>query len=110
MTTEFRTHTRGQAAAPAAMNSRARERAVQIETTPAVMLQIMERNPAIARLIRNEWVRLACLDPHSPDIQMFLNGQFQPYKPLAESLPHAATSADWYRGWRDHLEFAEIGN
>ena len=81
-----------------------------IETTPATMLRVMDRNPGIGRLIRHDWVRLACLDPHSTDVQIFLDGQFQPYQPLAESLPHAATSADWYRGWRDHLEFAEIGN
>ena len=28
--------------------------------------------------------------------------------PRPEVLPRAASSVDWYRGWRDHLEFAEI--
>jgi len=81
-----------------------------IETTPALMLRIMDRNPLIGRLIRHEWVRLACLDPHAPALQIFLEGRFQPYEPTAAALPHAASSVDWYRGWRDHLDFAEIGN
>jgi hypothetical protein len=25
-------------------------------------------------------------------------------------LPAAEKSLDWYRGWRDYLEFAEIGS
>jgi hypothetical protein len=40
---------------------------------------------------------------------VFRDGEFQPYEPLAEELPRASSSVDWYRGWRDHLEFAEIG-
>jgi hypothetical protein len=26
-----------------------------------------------------------------------------------DHLPQAPSSVDWYRGWREHLEFAEIG-
>ena len=25
------------------------------------------------------------------------------------TLPQAASSTEWYRGWRDHLEFCQIG-
>ena len=80
-----------------------------IETTPETMLRIMDRQPAIARLIRNGWIRLALLAPDEPTVHMYLNGQFVRYEPQAEALPHAASSQDWYRGWRDHLEFAQIG-
>lgn len=79
-----------------------------IETTPARMLSIMERNPGIAQLCRNEWVQLAVLDPESSAIQVFRHGVFQPYHPQAQQLPKVHSSVDWYRGWRDHLEFAEI--
>lgn len=79
-----------------------------IETTPARMLRIMDRNPGIALIIRNDWVQLAVLDPHSSAIQVYRNGVFEDYRPEATHLPKAASSAAWYRGWRDHLEFAEI--
>jgi hypothetical protein len=40
---------------------------------------------------------------------LFEAGAFFPYTPQADRLPGAASSLDWYRGWRDYLEFAEIG-
>ncbi|MFO0848469.1 MAG: DUF2309 domain-containing protein [Gemmataceae bacterium] len=79
-----------------------------VETTPAVMLGLMARNPVIGTHVRNGWVQLAVLDPDSNAIQVYKDGAFEPYTPQADRLPAAPTSADWYRGWRDHLEFAEI--
>jgi uncharacterized protein YbcC (UPF0753/DUF2309 family) len=79
-----------------------------VETRPETMLRIMDRDPGIGRLCRNEWVRLAVLSPDSAEIQVFRDGAFQRYQPQATHLPRAASSTDWYRGWRDHLEFAEI--
>ncbi len=79
-----------------------------VETRPETMLRILDRDPAIGRLCRNEWVRLAVLSPDSAEIQVFRNGAFHAYQPQSARLPKAASSTDWYRGWRDHLEFAEI--
>ena len=79
-----------------------------IETTPEAMLRIMDRNEGIGRLCRNGWVQLAVLDPETREISVFQDGAFRPYQPQAAVLPQAASSVDWYRGWRDHLEFAEI--
>ena len=80
-----------------------------IETRPEVILQILERNPILGRLCRNGWVQLAVLAPDSQEIQQYQDGTFHAYCPFATQLPRAASSVDWYRGWRDHLEFAEIG-
>ncbi|HZZ80750.1 MAG TPA: DUF2309 domain-containing protein [Gemmataceae bacterium] len=82
---------------------------IVVETTPAVIVNLMSRNAAIDRLVRNRWVRLAVLDPHSSRIELFEYRKFFPYQPVAERLPTAESSVDWYRGWRDHLEFAEVG-
>lgn len=82
---------------------------VVVETTPEVMLRLMARQEAIARLVRNAWVRLAVLDPNSSHCELFEGDRFFPYRPQANRLPRAASSVDWYRGWRDYLEFAEIG-
>ena len=80
-----------------------------VEATPETMLGIMERNPDIGRLVRNDWVRLATLDPHSPEIHLYRDRGFERYLPQSRELPKASSSVDWYRGWRDHLDFAQIG-
>jgi hypothetical protein len=81
-----------------------------VETTPEAMMRLMARDEAMGRLVRNGWVQLATLDPHSSHIELFEYGAFFPYSPRADRLPAAVSSAEWYRGWRDHLEFAEIGD
>ncbi len=81
---------------------------IVIETTPQALLQIMEHNEGIARLCRGNWVQLATIDPHTALIQVFRNGKFETYRPGSNDLPEVATSADWYRGWRDHLGFARV--
>jgi len=82
---------------------------IVLETTPEVILRILERHEPLGRLARNGWVRLAVLDPESPTIRVYRNGAFEVYRPEADLLPRAASSIDWYRGWRDYLEFAVIG-
>jgi uncharacterized protein YbcC (UPF0753/DUF2309 family) len=79
-----------------------------IETTPEAMLRILDRNESIGRLCRNDWMLLATLDPESSSIHLFRNGRFHPYRPETEELPKARSSAEWYRGWRDNLDFASI--
>lgn len=79
------------------------------EVAADVMFRILERNPMMMKLVAGQWVQLAVLDPHSQTMHLFRNGTFHLYDPEAEQLPQAPTSIDWYRGWRDFLEFAEIG-
>jgi uncharacterized protein YbcC (UPF0753/DUF2309 family) len=79
-----------------------------VETRPETMLRIMDRDPGIGQLCRNEWIRLAVLSPDSAEVHVFRDGAFHSYQPQAAHLPRAASSTDWYRGWRDHLEFAAI--
>lgn len=79
-----------------------------IETTPEKILGIMERDATVGRILRNGWAQLALLDPHSSKILVYRHGTFEEYRPSGEALPTAPTSADWYRGWRDHLGFAAI--
>ena len=65
-------------------------------------------NLPIGKLVRNRWVRLAVLDPATAVLSVFQGGVFRPYTPQSGILPKAKSSVDWYRGWRDHLDFAEI--
>ena len=79
-----------------------------LETRPEGILKIMDRNPVIGRILKNGWSQLAVLDPDSDKIQVYVNGKFIPYQTTADELPSAPSSLEWYRGWRDHLPFAEI--
>lgn len=81
-----------------------------VETTPAAMGRIMERNEGIARLVRGGWVQLATLDPQSSEVHLYRDRRFERYVAESSELPHVASSVDWYRGWRDHLGFASIGD
>lgn len=79
-----------------------------IETTPAALLAIMESNPAIKTMVCNLWVQLAAMDPATGALSVYHNGVFESHTCKAGPLPVAASSGEWYTGWRDHLEFAEI--
>ena len=79
-----------------------------IETKPEKLLRIMEANPPIARMIENQWVQVATLDPQSDRIQVFDQGKFRDHQGEANSLPMVDNSFQWYRGWREHLGFAVI--
>ena len=81
-----------------------------IEGDVDAVRRILDNNPAIGRVFLNEWSQLAVLDPRSDRIQILRQGNFEIYQPTVRELPRRASSLDWYRGWRDHLEFAEIGN
>lgn len=79
-----------------------------IETTPGKMLTVIKGNPTIDRLVQNEWVQLATLDPNSSTLHLFNKGEFQPYDVESTTLPQVHSSLQWYRGQRDHLGYAQI--
>ena len=79
-----------------------------VETTAAAFLAIMEKNPAIKTMVANLWVQVAVMDPATGALSVYHPGGFEPYVSQAGPLPTAASSREWYTGWRDHLEFAEI--
>jgi uncharacterized protein len=79
-----------------------------VETTPKIMLGLMDRNAEIGRLCRNGWVQVATLDPHSNALQLLHGDHFEPYVPEQHELPQVAASLDWYQGQRDHLGYAQI--
>ncbi|MEX2315665.1 MAG: DUF2309 domain-containing protein [Pirellulales bacterium] len=81
-----------------------------IETSPDVMLGIMDRNEAIGRLVHGGWVQLATLDPVISEIRLFRQGKFERYTPETDQLPEVESSVAWYRGWRDHLGFASVSS
>ncbi len=81
-----------------------------VEASAETVARVLERNPGLARPFRNAWARLALVAPGAGRVSVFVDGEFQPYEPRAAALPRASSSRDWSRGWRDHLEFAEISS
>jgi uncharacterized protein len=81
---------------------------VLVETTPQTMRAILEQNAAIKRLVANDWIQLAVVDPDSDAVHLFYSGQFEPYRAESPAIPAVRSSVDWCRGWRDHLGFASV--
>jgi hypothetical protein len=79
-----------------------------IETAPEVVLRIMERNKVVGQILDNGWAQLAVLNPDSAEVQLYERHRFRRYWPETTHLPRAASSFEWYRGWREHLGFAAI--
>lgn len=79
-----------------------------IETTSGVMLDIMERNPVIGRLVRGNWIQVAVFDPDRSAFEWFDQGQFRPYE-VGKNVPEVRpNSRACYLGNRDHLPFLSI--
>jgi hypothetical protein len=79
-----------------------------VESTPQIVEMLLAINPEIARPCVNGWVQLATLDPYSSHIHVLEGRRFVPYEAESTDLPEVGSSADWYRGRRDHLPYAAI--
>jgi uncharacterized protein YbcC (UPF0753/DUF2309 family) len=81
-----------------------------IETTEQAIRKVMARNETVRNILLNEWAQLALLNPLSGEIKIYREDRFLAYRPESSILPHASSSLDWYRGWREHVDFASIGD
>jgi uncharacterized protein YbcC (UPF0753/DUF2309 family) len=79
-----------------------------VEAKPQALLRVMNSRPQIGKLCRHDWIQMASLNPESAEIQILRRGDFEPYRRESKKLPQVATSMAWYRGWRDHLGFAQV--
>lgn len=79
-----------------------------IETTTAAMEAILAKNPAIDRLVRGHWVRIAVIDPEVPAVHLHNGSEFVRTAVHDEGLATARSSHAWYRGNRESLPFATI--
>lgn len=80
-----------------------------IEARPEAIALIMGRNPAVKNILQNGWVQLALLDPETSALSVYENGAYVPYQASSDTLRQAARSVNAFQGWREHLEFAQIG-
>jgi len=79
-----------------------------IETTPERLTSVVNASPALKRLVENQWIRVAALDPLSGQIHVRRDSEFEEFDGPVERLPSAFSSAEWYRGKIQHLPMASI--
>jgi uncharacterized protein YbcC (UPF0753/DUF2309 family) len=79
-----------------------------IEAPTARIEAALTRVPAVARLVANEWVRLAAWDPATDAIVVLGREGFRPHKPESWSVPVVDRSVDWFAGQRGNLPPALI--
>lgn len=86
---------------------------IVVDAAPERIAAVLERLPAVRRMVANRWVQLVAWDPASGamSIQDGAGGAiaFSPYQPETDSIPHAVSSAAWYRGRREDLAPALVG-
>ncbi len=80
-----------------------------IEATPERVLAAAQATPSVWRLVRNEWLAVATLDPDSNAIHVLEGGHFVPYVPEATALPVVESSHAAFRGKKQHLAPVRIG-
>lgn len=81
-----------------------------LETTRETIQAIMERQPSVAELVKNEWVRLVVFESEQSSLFVWdaIDGSFVPWETAATPLPSAPRSRDWYEGKGDQLPPARI--
>jgi uncharacterized protein YbcC (UPF0753/DUF2309 family) len=77
--------------------------AIVVESTRGQLSRVVEANDGIARLVRNRWVWLACLDPASGQLWELRSNGFEPYTAQHPLGAVAGDSASWYQGKRGFL-------
>ena len=72
-----------------------------IEATPEAVLTVASRQPVVAQLVVNRWVRVATVDPETRVMHVFEGGQFVPWSPAIDAA--LGEVPDSRSHWRHHL-------
>ncbi len=81
-----------------------------VDARREVLERILEQNAALRRLIGNQWIQFVCWDPDSDRFHVFEEGGFVEYQPESDRVATAPSSIEYYRGHREHLPPAWIGD
>jgi hypothetical protein len=83
-----------------------------IDAPPERIRAVLDRLPAVKRLVEHEWIRTVARDPASGALFVHEHGaagsRFVAYQPEAAALPTAPDSTAWFRGRRDNVPPARI--
>ncbi len=81
-----------------------------VENDSALVRAVLDRLPAIRRLVTNRWITLATLAPQSNAIYTYdaEHGEFIHHAPETGGLALVESSVEWYAGRSDHLSCATV--
>ena len=82
--------------------------AIVVEAPTERVSRVLRDNPAIAQLVRNRWIRIACLDPDSGALAEWGPAGFANHAPEHTIPVVTGSSSDWYQGKRGFLPPAAI--
>ena len=74
-----------------------------VDAPPDRILAAAARVPAVDRLLRNRWMRLACWHAPGEGLSWFEGDRFVPYTPESTRIAVVKRSIDWFGGQRGHL-------
>lgn len=57
-----------------------------VEHFPEVVLQVIQRLPAVYEWYVNDWVKLVVINPETKQLFVFKEGSFTPYEPIAKQI------------------------
>jgi len=77
--------------------------AIVVEGTRERLSSVLETNPDIARLVRNRWLWLACLDADSAALWELRPSGFVAFAPEQPLAVVTGESSAWYQGKRGFL-------
>jgi uncharacterized protein YbcC (UPF0753/DUF2309 family) len=82
--------------------------AIVVEATAERLSRVLGGDPGIERLVRNRWIRLACLDPESGSLAEWRPEGFVRHASETTLPIVVGQSSDWYQGKRGFLPPAAI--
>jgi uncharacterized protein len=74
-----------------------------IESPAERILTVLSRLPAVERLVKNQWIQLACWHAPGNGLSMFDGSRFVPYQPESSRITVVDRSVDWFAGHHGHL-------
>jgi hypothetical protein len=76
---------------------------VVVEHFPDVVLKTIQRNPSTYEWFKNDWVKLAAVNPETKEISVFSEEKFIPYLPLIKKLPEVSDLEKRIESTHDNL-------
>lgn len=65
---------------------------VIIEHFPSIVDEVIQRNPATFEWFKNEWVKLAVVNPETAEIYTYQNGEFKSFIPVTSKITEISAS------------------
>ena len=76
---------------------------VVVEHFPSVVLKTIQRNPSTYEWFKNDWVKLAAVNPETKEIYVFSEEKFIPYFPVNKKLPEVSDVEKLIESTHDNL-------